>query len=148
MDPPTVEVRSMYYIYSNEDRTVVKVMRFLKNREVKPYRAFLLNEGYEIPFADALVVKKEILLSQPKVEEENRKEFIQEISALLLARFQFQEQERILEEAKTSRGNAQREHLMQEKIDTGAGTEKAVIAANARTKEPNQQSGCHKSKLR
>lgn len=76
MDPPTVDVRSVCYIYSNVDRTVVKVMRFLKDREVKPYRAFLLNEGFEIPFADALVVKKEILLSQPKVEEENRKEFI------------------------------------------------------------------------
>lgn len=97
MDPLTVDVRSMYYIYSTGDRTVVKVMRFLKDRVVKPYRAFLLNEGYEIPFADALVVKKEILLSQPKVEEENRNEFIKKFQLLQI---QFQEQQRIQEEQK------------------------------------------------
>jgi hypothetical protein len=113
MDPPTVDVRSMYYIYSNGDRIVVKVMRFLKDRVVKPYRAFLLNEGYEIPFADALVVKKEFLLGQPKVEEENRKEFKKKFQLLQI---QFQEQLR-MQEKQERLEERQREKLMQEMIE-------------------------------
>ncbi|EKN65946.1 competence protein CoiA-like family [Neobacillus bataviensis LMG 21833] len=123
MNPPTVDVRSLYYIYSNEDRTVVKVMRFLKERVVKPYRAFLLNEGYEIPFADALVVKKEILLSQPKVEEENRKEFIKKFQLLQI---QFQEQQRVLDEQRKFE-ERQREKLRQEMIEQEQEREKQLL---------------------
>lgn len=85
----------MYYIYSNGDRIVVKVTRFLKDWVVKPYREFLLNEGYEIPFADALVVKNDFLLSHPKVEEENRKEFMK---GFKLRKFHLHERQRIQEE--------------------------------------------------
>ncbi|MCT8139972.1 hypothetical protein H1D32_21080 [Anaerobacillus sp. CMMVII] len=67
----------MYYIYSNDERIVVKVQRFLKDRAVKPYRAFMLNDGYEIPFADALIINNEFLLSKPELEEKKRGQFSQ-----------------------------------------------------------------------
>jgi hypothetical protein len=123
MDPATVDVRSMYYIYSNGDRIVVKVMRFLKDRVVKPYRAFLLNEGYELPFADALVVKNEFLLSQPKVEEESRKEFMKEFKQ---RQFQFQEKRRLQEEQRQLEAT-QREKLRQEMIEQEQALKKQLL---------------------
>lgn len=95
MDNLAIDVRSMFYIYSNEDRIVVKVQRFLKDRIVKPYRAFLLNEGYEIPFAEALVIKNNFVLSNPDIDEQNRKEFIKRYQ---LFRHEYQERLRIQEE--------------------------------------------------
>jgi DNA-directed RNA polymerase subunit RPC12/RpoP len=72
---PLIDVRSMYYIYSNEEKIVVKIQRFLKDRDLRPYRSFLLNEGYEISFADALVIKTDFLLSNPEIEELYRNDF-------------------------------------------------------------------------
>lgn len=71
-----IDVRSLYYIYSNDERIVVKVQRFLKDRIEKPYRAFLLNNGYEIPFSEALIIKDGFLLSNSTTEEEHRKIFL------------------------------------------------------------------------
>jgi hypothetical protein len=82
MDDLIVDVRSMYYIYSKENGIVVKVQRFLKDRIIKPYRAFLINEGYEIPFADALVLQNGFRLSDPTSEETKRKEFVQRFRKL------------------------------------------------------------------
>jgi hypothetical protein len=113
MGNPTVDVRSMFYIYPKEDRIVVKVMRFLKDRVIKPYRAFLLNEGYEIPFADALVVNNEFLLSQPQIDEEYRKEFVKKFQQL---QFQFQEQQRIQKEQRQLE-EYQKKKLMEEMVE-------------------------------
>ena len=110
MDNLVIDVRSMYYIYSNKDRIVVKVQRFLKDRVVKPYRAFLLNDGYELSFADALVIKNEFLLSNPKMELQYRNEFIQKFQRLKL---EFQEQQRVQNEQEAVRGRTK------EKINAG-----------------------------
>ncbi len=95
MDDLPIDVRSMYYIYSNEDGIVVRVQRFLKDRIMKPYRAFLINEGYEIPFADALVLQDGFRLSPPDVEEAQRKGFLLRSQKLMR---KHQEQLRIKEE--------------------------------------------------
>lgn len=87
-----IDVRSMYYIYTKEERIVVKVQRFLKDRIEKPYRAFLLNDGYEIPFADALVIKNEFLLSNPEIEKKYRINFMNRYKKL---QDDFLEQQRI-----------------------------------------------------
>lgn len=100
----------MYYIYSYEDRIVVKVQRFLKDRLVKPYRAFLLGDGYEIPFADAVLIKNEFLLSNPVLEDQYQNEFIQRFKKL---QFEFMEQQRIEKERKLQEEEA-RQKLMQE----------------------------------
>lgn len=110
-DNLSIDVRSMYYIYSNDDRIVVKVQRFLKDRIVKPYRAFLLGDGYEIPFADAVLIKNEFLLSNPKLEAQYQTEFIQKFKQL---QFVFQEQQRIEEERKKL--EEERQKLMHEKL--------------------------------
>lgn len=104
MDNLAIDVRSMYYIYSNKDRIVVKVQRFLKDRIVKPYRAFLLNNGYEIPFADALVIKNNFILGNPEIDEQNRKEFIKRYQILRhdyheMLRFNEEERQSAIKEA-------------------------------------------------
>ncbi|MDQ0157397.1 competence protein CoiA family protein [Robertmurraya andreesenii] len=106
----TIDVRSMYYIYSNEERIVVKIQRFLKDRLVKPYRAFLLGEGYEIPFADAVLIKNEFLLSNPTLEAHCQDEFVQEFKQL---QFEFKERLRIEQERKLQE-EEKREILMQQ----------------------------------
>jgi hypothetical protein len=109
MENLAIDARSMYYINSNEDRIVVKVQRFLKDRIVKPYRSFLLNDGYEIPFADALVIKNDFILSNPDIDKQNRKEFIKRYQIL---RHEYHEMSRIKEE---ERQRAIKEEQEQEK---------------------------------
>lgn len=77
-----IDVRSMYYIYSNDEKIVVKVQRFLKDRTEKPFRAFLLNEGYEIPFAEALAIKNGSFLSNPHIEKQQREIFLKRYQQL------------------------------------------------------------------
>lgn len=128
MDHLEIDVRSMYYIYSNWERIVVKVQRFLKDRMVKPYRAFLLNDGYEIPFAEALVIRKELILSSSILEEQYRNEFTQKFLRL---QFEYQEEHRIQEEQRQLE-EKQRQKLIQGKAATRRGTEKENNAANFR----------------
>ncbi|WP_100334085.1 competence protein CoiA family protein [Bacillus alkalisoli] len=73
-----VEVRSLYYIQSTEDGISVLIHRYLKDRIQKPFRAFLLGEGYKIPFSQALAInEKKLNLSDPQIEESNRNQFIE-----------------------------------------------------------------------
>lgn len=77
-----IDVRSLYYIYSNDDRIVVKVQRFLNDRLKKPFRSFLINEGYEMSFAEALSLQNNFILCNTDIEEENRKKFINRFESL------------------------------------------------------------------
>lgn len=112
-----IDVRSMYYIYTKEERIVVKVQRFLKDRLEKPYRAFLLNDGYEIPFAEALVIKNEFLLSNPETEKLNRENFITRYKKLedeLLERQRIEIEKRQNEEKQRKLKEEERQKLLQQ----------------------------------
>ncbi|EOR24344.1 hypothetical protein A499_08357 [Niallia nealsonii AAU1] len=108
-----IDVQSMYYIYSNEDRIVVKVQRFLKDRLEKPYRAFLLGDGYETPFSDAVLIKNEFLLSNSTLEAQYQNEFIQKFKQL---QFDFYEQQRI-EKERQKQEEEKRQKLMQQRLE-------------------------------
>jgi hypothetical protein len=123
MDNIAIDVRSMYYIYSNGDRIVVKVQRFLKDRAVKPYRAFLLGDGYEIPFANAVLIKNEFLLSNPELEVRYQNDFIQKFKQL---QFAFTEQQRIEKERKKQEEEA-RQKLMQEMLQQEQERRKKIL---------------------
>lgn len=78
MSKLNIEVRSLYYIQSKVDRITVSIYRFMRDRNKKPFRAFLLGEGYDIPFSKALAVNEGSLnLSDTNVDESNRKHFIE-----------------------------------------------------------------------
>jgi Competence protein CoiA-like family len=67
-----VDVKSLYYIFDSDEKIVIKIQHFLKDRIVKPLRALLLNEGYELPFSEALAIENGFKLSNPKIEEKLR----------------------------------------------------------------------------
>jgi len=67
-----LNVRSMYYVYSTENRVVIKVQRFIKDGVTKPFRAFLLSDGYVLPFAKALY---NLRLGDSGIEEQERQKF-------------------------------------------------------------------------
>ncbi|MBN8208933.1 competence protein CoiA-like family [Bacillus sp. NTK071] len=73
-----LETGSLYYIYEEKEKLIVNIKRFLKDRTYRPYRAFLLHEGYSLPLADALSISSEnkLLLSNPNQEISNRKKFL------------------------------------------------------------------------
>lgn len=75
-DTIEIDVRSLFYIYNNGEKIVVKVQRFLKDRTEKPFRAFLLNSGYEMPFSEALIINEGFLLNSSISEDEHRKTFL------------------------------------------------------------------------
>lgn len=79
MSAISLDIRSMYYIYSTEERIVVKVQRFIKDRTTKPFRAFMINDGYEIPFSKALY---KLQLGDSEVEEQERQKFMRKFEEL------------------------------------------------------------------
>ncbi|WLR54602.1 competence protein CoiA family protein [Mesobacillus subterraneus] len=121
-----IDVRSMYYIYSSEDRVVVKVQRFLKDRTDKPYRSFLLNSGYEIPFSEALTIKDEFLLSNSNSEDEHRKNFLNKYQQ---AKESFIAEQRRQEEEKQQEKEKKRQ-LLQQLLDQKQHTSPSKIGEN------------------
>ncbi|ELK21586.1 DUF3895 domain-containing protein [Anoxybacillus flavithermus] len=73
--PEKFDVRSLYYVHSTETEIVFTVHRFIVDQMEYPFRAFALNEGYQMSMSKALLTKKEIQLSDPEVEEKNRELF-------------------------------------------------------------------------
>jgi Competence protein CoiA-like family len=71
-----IDIKSIFYIYNKPERIVVKVQHFLKDRVEKPLRAFLLGEGYELAFSDALAIDNGFRLTNTEIEEEQRKAFL------------------------------------------------------------------------
>ena len=73
-----LETGSLYYLYDENDKIIVNIKRFLKDHNNRPYRAFLLHEGYSLSLADALSVTPEnkLLLCDPHQELSNRKTFL------------------------------------------------------------------------
>jgi hypothetical protein len=113
-----IDVRSLYYINSNDERIVVTVQRFLKDRTDKPYRAFLLNGGYEVPFSEALTIKDEFLLSNTVSEDELRKIFLNKYQ---LAKESFLEEQRRQEEERHHEAERKKlllKQLLDQKQDT------------------------------
>lgn len=102
MDKIHVDVKSMYYIYSTDENVVIKVQRFVSDRKQKPFRAFLLNEGYEIPFGSALY---RFQLSKAETEEQLRRHFLTEYENL---RSKYEEKERIKEQQERERAEKQK----------------------------------------
>ncbi|SEO09093.1 Competence protein CoiA-like family protein [Terribacillus saccharophilus] len=74
-----IDIKSLFYIYNNPERIVVKVQHFLKDRIEKPLRSFLLGDGYELAFSDALVIDNGFKLSDSVIEEEQRTFFLKNL---------------------------------------------------------------------
>lgn len=75
MDIP-LDVRSLYYVYSTDERIEFSVHRFILDEKKHPFRAFALNEGYRMSLSTALLVKEEIMLSDTTEEEKQRNNFV------------------------------------------------------------------------
>lgn len=84
MEELNIDVRSIYYIFEENGNILVSVQRFLKDRMIKPFRSFLLNDGYKISFAEALSIEDEFKLSSSVIEERKRNEFITHYNELLV----------------------------------------------------------------
>ncbi|UJW57969.1 competence protein CoiA-like family [Bacillus sp. A116_S68] len=120
MDNLKIVVSSVYYLTSNESNITVSVRRFLKDRETKPYRAFLLGDAYDISFSKALVIENESLkLKDSEIEERNRTDFINGYHALKKEQDEKEKRKRDeLEQNKSQLEVAQRknrEQLIEEK---------------------------------
>ncbi|WP_214837760.1 competence protein CoiA family protein [Exiguobacterium sp. s36] len=77
--PGSYKVRSLYYIQSKEDSIQVSVQRFIEDEKTSPFRAFILNKGYEISLSTALLTTQTLQLSDPKIEIQLRDSFLQEL---------------------------------------------------------------------
>lgn len=76
--PRKYEVFSLYYVKSTETKITFTVQRFLKDQISHPYRAFALNEAYEIKMATALLTEDTLQLSDPLIENQQRESFLLE----------------------------------------------------------------------
>ncbi|WP_214793996.1 MULTISPECIES: competence protein CoiA family protein [unclassified Exiguobacterium] len=74
--PDSYKVRSLYYIQSKEDSIQFYVRRFIEDRQESPFRAFALNEGYEISLSTALLTTQTLQLSDPQIEMQLRDSFL------------------------------------------------------------------------
>ena len=76
--PSSHEVRGLYYVKSTETNITFTVQRFITEQLSHPYRAFALNDAYEIKMSTALLTEDTIQLSDPLIEEKQRNNFIKE----------------------------------------------------------------------
>ncbi|MFP5108535.1 DUF3895 domain-containing protein [Neobacillus sp. C211] len=78
--PATYNVQSLYYVHSTDTNIEFTVQRFIKDEEQYPYRAFALNEGYQISLSTALLATQSLQLSNPGTEKKQRESFIQTVN--------------------------------------------------------------------
>lgn len=127
-----IDIGSLYYITSNETNITVSVRRFIKDREQKPYRGFMLGESYEIPFSKALVIKDESLkLSDDVIEEQNRNKFINNYFSLLKEKKEEEirireEEERRERENKETQARKRQQLIEERKMVTAKQVEKPM----------------------
>lgn len=76
--PSSYEVRGLYYVKSTETNIIFTVQRFITEQISYPYRAFALNDAYEIKMSTALMTEEVMQLSNPLIEEEQRNQFIKD----------------------------------------------------------------------
>ncbi len=77
-----IDVRSVYYVYSTDERIEFSVHRFVIDERKFPFKAFALHPGYRITLSKALSVGESIALSDKFIEEANRKTFEQKFHYL------------------------------------------------------------------
>jgi len=73
--PSFFDVNSLYYVHSTETNIVFEIQRFIKDEINYPFRAFALNDTYQISLSKALNTTLDFQLSDPIVEERQRKSF-------------------------------------------------------------------------
>lgn len=76
--PSNYEAFSLYYVKSTETNITFTVQRFMKDQKSYPYRAFALNDSYEIKMSTALLTDDTMQLSDPLIEDQQRKNFLKE----------------------------------------------------------------------
>lgn len=76
--PSKYDVRGLYYVKSTETNIIFTVQRFITEELSHPFRAFALNDAYEIKMATALLTEDTIQLSDPLIEGKQRDDFIKE----------------------------------------------------------------------
>ncbi|WP_391207754.1 competence protein CoiA family protein [Psychrobacillus sp. L4] len=77
--PVPINVRSLYYIRSTDTNIVFTVQRFIQDQDKYPFRAFALNEAYQISLSTALRTTVTLQLSDPVIENKQRQHFIQTV---------------------------------------------------------------------
>lgn len=96
--PQSFDVRSLYYVHSTETEIVFTVHRFIVDEMEYPFRAFALNEGYQMSMTKALLIKQTIQLSDPEVEEKNRELFKEIVKQKALEKTERDRKENIIGE--------------------------------------------------
>ncbi|WP_342600228.1 competence protein CoiA family protein [Psychrobacillus sp. FSL H8-0483] len=77
--PVPINVRSLYYISSTDTNIVFSVQRFIQDQDKYPFRAFALNEAYQMSLSTALRTTVTLQLSDQVMENKQRQHFIQEV---------------------------------------------------------------------
>ncbi|MCP1133386.1 competence protein CoiA [Paenibacillus polysaccharolyticus] len=65
----TNDVRSLYYVNSNQDEITFSVYRMILDELNSPYRAFAISTGYNIQLSEALVIEDQLRLANDDLEE-------------------------------------------------------------------------------
>lgn len=74
-DSLEVNVKSIYYVYSTEERIEFSVHRFIIDEKKFPFKAFALNPGYRMAMPKALSFKQSLSLSDSSIEDIEREAF-------------------------------------------------------------------------
>ena len=74
------DVRSLYYVHSIGDDILFSVYRVILDESKSPFRAFAVNQGYQLNMSKALVIRDNILLADSEREEVARIDFINQLA--------------------------------------------------------------------
>ncbi|MCL6663509.1 hypothetical protein [Paenibacillus amylolyticus] len=63
------DVRSLYYVNSNQDEITFSVYRMILDELQSPYRAFAVSTGYNIQLSEALIIQDQLRLYNDELEK-------------------------------------------------------------------------------
>jgi hypothetical protein len=113
--PKSYDVRSVYYVHSTDTNIVFTVHRFILDEINYPFRAFAINNGYQISLSKALWTTETIQLSDPNIETENRANFIKLAKEKELEKLEFENQ-RVQKYSAESENNEAKKAITQSEI--------------------------------
>ena len=82
------DVRSLYYVHSNQESITFSVYRMILDELQSPYRAFAVSTGYYIQLSEALVIQDDLRLANDDLENRQmelfRSNFVKALDDLML----------------------------------------------------------------
>ncbi|MGG1678235.1 competence protein CoiA family protein [Neobacillus sp. NRS-1170] len=115
--PASYNVQSLYYVHSTDTNIVFTVQRFIRDEEQYAFRAFALNDGYQMSLSTALLANRSLQLGDPVIEGTQREAFIQTVKQKEVEFIRSQQEKLRLEQEEKELARTRDDELKQKEVE-------------------------------